>query len=118
MCITTGPDGNIWFAENDGNKIGQLSEIANLLPVRRVREGSTVGTYSTFHDAYAAAVDGDSIELQAVDLSEDLAFTNDTDVSIKGGYDAAFIMSTMMTRIKGSLTIQGGTVTISNLILN
>jgi streptogramin lyase len=117
--ITAGPDGNIWFAEYGVNKIGELSGIDGpLFTLRLMHGGNPVNTYSTFHDAYAAAVDGDIIQTQALDLTGPLTFT-DTDVTLSGGYNAAFVLNLFMTIITDNITIGGsGTVTVENLIIN
>ena len=31
MCITAGPDGNLWFTESDGGKIGKISTATDII---------------------------------------------------------------------------------------
>lgn len=114
--ITTGPDGNLWFADYAGNKIGRVSGIS-IITVRLMHEGVLVNPYSVFHDAYTAAADGDDILAQVVDLTEILTLSRNIDVSFKGGYDSAFVLNTLMTTVKGGITVSGGKVPIDKIII-
>ena len=84
--------------------------------VRLMHGGSPVNTYSTFHDVYAAAVDGDTIQAQAVVSTENVTFASSIAIFHTGGYDSGFTSITGLTTI-GSLTISSGMVTIGNLII-
>jgi hypothetical protein len=84
--------------------------------VKLVRVGSTVGTYSTFHDAYAAALDGDTIQSQAYGVGEDLTFATPISVFLKGGFDSGFTSNSGFTTIE-SLTIKSGKVTADKLTI-
>ncbi len=98
---------------------GQTGLSSNFL---RLMRGSTpVNTYATFHDAYAAAADGDVIQAQAVVLPVEqvtLSSASSEAVAVDGGYDGVFGSVTGMTTLSGSLTIGGGTtLSIENLII-
>jgi hypothetical protein len=84
--------------------------------VRLVHGGGPVGTYPTFHGAYAAALDTDVIQARAVVSTENLSFASalNIHVSLKGGYDSGFTSNTGFTTV-GSLTISHGSVMIENL---
>jgi sugar lactone lactonase YvrE len=117
--ITAGSDGNLWFTEYNGNKIGKVSVSetgGSSLTIRRIHAGSPPHTYSTVHDAYTAAATGDIIQLQAVDLTEPLTFADSIDVTLRGGYDSAFVLNPGMTTVK-SMTISGGKVTVEKLVI-
>jgi streptogramin lyase len=106
--ITAGPDGNLWFTEYYGNNIGKVSGIDGpSLTIRLMRGTTIVNTYTTFSDAYNAAADGDIIKAQAVDIPVPLTLAADVDITLKGGYDSAFVLNPLMTAVKGSVTIKG-----------
>jgi hypothetical protein len=95
-----------------------VSGIGGLLTIKLMRGGNPVNTYLTFYNAYAAAANGDIIQLQAVEITGYLRFTDTINVSLKGGYDSAFVLNPRMTTIKGSMTILGeGAVTVENVII-
>ncbi|HTZ18225.1 MAG TPA: DUF1566 domain-containing protein [Dissulfurispiraceae bacterium] len=89
----------------------------NLL-VRLMNAGTPVNTYSTLLAAYNdAASDGYIIQAQATDLTEALALVDNKTVTLRGGYDSDFLLNLSMTTLYGSLTIQGGTLTVENLMI-
>ena len=79
--------------------------------------GNPVNTYSTLHDAYAAAYEGYMIQAQATDLTEALTLADNKAVTLRGGYDSDFLLDLSMTTLNGSLTITGGTLTVENLMI-
>jgi hypothetical protein len=123
-----------WYAAFGGGSIvnaGNKDPLSNL-NVRCVRGGQNgspntlvrlmhnsipVNTYSTLHDAYAAAQDTDIIEAQATDLTETLMLADTKAVTLRGGYDSDFLLNLSMTTLNGSLTIKGGKVTIEKIII-
>ena len=85
--------------------------------VRLMDPGIPVNTYSTLHDAYAAAYEGYMIQAQATDLTETLTLADNKAVTLRGGYDSDFLLHLSMTTLNGSLTISGGSVTVENLMI-
>ena len=85
--------------------------------VRLMDPGNPVNTYSTLHDAYAAAYEGYMIQAEATDLTETLTLADNKAVTLRGGYDSDFLLDLSMTTLNGSLTITGGTLTVENLII-
>jgi hypothetical protein len=85
--------------------------------VRLMDPGNPVNTYSTLHDAYAAAYEGYMIQAQATDLTETLTLADNKAVTLRGGYDSDFLLHLSMTTLNGSLTITGGTLTVENLMI-
>lgn len=79
--------------------------------------GATPVYYSTLQSAYDAAVNGDTIQSQAVAFSEDLFIDLNKSVTLKGGYDCDYIFNTGKTTLNGNMTISNGMVTIENFIL-
>jgi len=87
-----------------------------------VRIGVT--TYPTVSAAVTAAVNGDTIEVKALDFNEDLLFQGAGTVTLKGGFDCAFFSNSGYTTVSGpggaggSVTIAGtGTVVIGNVVV-
>jgi len=74
--------------------------------------------YSTIHDACVAALDGQSIQAQALVSDENAACasTSGIHVWLRGGYDNGFVSNAGFTTV-GSLTISGGSITVENLIM-
>ena len=95
-------------------RTGPLGPLDNL--VRLMRNLSEVDTYPTIKEAYAAAMDGDVVEAQALDSAEVLTLARDIMVEIKGGYDSGFATNPDATTVV-NLTISSGTVTVENMIL-
>lgn len=74
-------------------------------------------SFDTLQEAYNAAAEGDTIQIQSLILSENPELTINKTVTLEGGYDCDYISSTGNTTIYGTMTISGGTVTIGNFIL-
>ncbi|HTZ16968.1 MAG TPA: DUF1566 domain-containing protein [Dissulfurispiraceae bacterium] len=119
--------GYAWGLDFNYGSVNNLSEVNGSFYVRCVRglgyfvrllHGTGVNPYTTFLDAYSAALDGDTIEAQTVVSTENVTCdsTSGIHVWLKGGYDSGFTSNTGFTTI-GSLTISGGSVTIENLII-
>ncbi len=79
--------------------------------------GATPVYYSALQAAYDAAVDGDTIQSQAVIFTEDLNINSSISVTFEGGYDCDYTAVTGETTINGTMTISDGTVTIWDFIL-
>jgi hypothetical protein len=75
------------------------------------------GSYNALQDAYNGAVDGDTIQSQAVFFSENLDFSRNIAVTIMGGYDCSFSTNVQKSVVNGTVTIRNGTVTIENIII-
>jgi hypothetical protein len=52
------------------------------------------------------------------EFPENLIFNTGASVLLDGGYDCSFLDNSMITRISGSLTVTGGTVIASNIVLS
>jgi hypothetical protein len=73
--------------------------------------------YSSVQEACNAAVAGYVIEVRDQTFNEDLIFSNPANVTFEGGNDASWNVVGGYTTIIGSVTLNGGTVTISNMII-
>lgn len=76
--------------------------------------------YATLQEAYNAAASGSTIKVKAKSLTESLSINRDINVSIEGGYDAAFSGIIGTTSLKGAIQTYagGGTINIKNFALN
>jgi len=89
------------------------AQVCPNLPVRIVAGGSYYG----LRDAYNAAVNGDTIQSQAMVFNENLDFNRDISVTITGGYDCYYSTNVQKSVVNGTITIRNGTVTIENIII-
>jgi hypothetical protein len=85
------------------------------MPVRL--SGAVITYYPTLLAAYNAAATGNTIQIQALVLSENLNLNRAVSVTLRGGYDSGFASITGYTTISGSLTITSGTVTVENVVI-
>jgi len=92
--------------------ISVVNESCSNLPVR-----GTGGSYSTLQYAYDVALDGDTIQSQAVVVGSDLNFNQNISVTIKGGYDCDYSTNDQQSIVNGPITVRNGTVTIENVII-
>ncbi|MFZ4438287.1 MAG: BACON domain-containing protein [Syntrophales bacterium] len=90
---------------------GNVGGCINLL----VRRAS--GSHNTLQDSYNNAVNRDTIQSQAVIFSENLDFSQNISVALKGGYDCSFSTNDQKSTVDGTVTISNGTVTMDNIII-
>ncbi len=82
-------------------------------------DGTIPAYYDTVQGTFDAAVNGDSIQMRAVDFIETLLFDIPGAVTVSGGYNTDYSSNLLSyTTVTGSLTISAGTVTIENVILH
>jgi len=72
---------------------------------------------SLINDAYATAVDGNIINIRAVDLTESPVFNRPAKVILKGGFDGTFTSNSGYTTLHGILKISAGSVTIEKIVI-
>jgi subtilisin family serine protease len=84
------------------------------LPARILATGSE---YPTLQTAYNAAVEGDTIQSQAVFFNGDLYINQNKSVTLEGGYDCDYTTAPGDSTLIGTIFISDGTVTIQNFIL-
>jgi hypothetical protein len=88
----------------------------NYCPANPIKIAELTPYYSTIHDAYTAATDGKSIQMQALDFTEtDLNLNKGISVTLVGGYDCDFSPIMGFTTIHGTVTLSGGTVIVENV---
>jgi len=78
----------------------------------------TANYYSTRQAAYDAASNGDIIECQEFEFTDDLNANLNKSVTFDGGYDCGFIPTTNKSTISANTTISDGVLTLGNIIHN
>jgi hypothetical protein len=82
-----------------------------------VRNGTTMVHYPTIQAAYNAA-NGQTVQMESIEFTEDLTLNNVNSVNIQGGYNGcAFSSPTEFSTVHGTVTLSGGAVTIASLII-
>jgi hypothetical protein len=89
-------------------------KLGNPLPLVRIY-GTLPAYYSSLQSAYNAAANGNIIQAQGVELTEDLLLNHAIDFTFSGGYDSSFGSQAGATIMHGTLTIQYGSVIINSL---
>lgn len=88
----------------------------DLYPVARV--GTATTTYSLkIQDAFTAATSGDTIKTLAQGFTENLTFSNNATVSLKGGFAPGFASNAGYTTLNGTLIITKGKLTVEKIVL-
>jgi len=83
-----------------------------------VEVGGTGVGYGTIMEAYnVIPTSGETIKMKAAEITEDLIFDDPVTFELKGGYDDSFAFDDGYTKIKGSVKILHGTVTVSKVII-
>ena len=77
----------------------------------------TSSYYASIYEAYSAALDGQSIQMRAVDFTGNLDLSDYKSTKIQGGFDSTFASQTGFTTIHGKLTVSKGKVIIENVIV-
>ncbi len=88
---------------------------AGALPARVL--GVTTDYYATLLDAYSAAADGETIQCREITYSGGMDFNLAKDVTIQGGYNCGYTGIDGTTDIIGGVTINNGTVTMENIVI-
>jgi hypothetical protein len=71
--------------------------------------------YTSIQNAYDSMSTGATLLIHSLENTENLAFNINKTVTLKGGYGCGFSSNPGYTRVKGSLTISSGTVTVENI---
>ncbi len=73
--------------------------------------------YSTVQSAHNAAVEGEQIKLHYQNINTSLSVSRDVTVTIEGGYDCDYNVTTGMTTINGNISVTTGTLILGGIIL-
>ncbi len=79
--------------------------------------GATPQYFTTLQAAYNAAVDGDTIQALALNLTENVTADRNISVTLNGGYECGYSTHVGNTLLQGMLTTSAGTLTVGNLEL-
>lgn len=102
----------------DANGFAVSKSLAINVSFRPVKvSGAATAYYSSLQEAYNSASDGATIQIQAVNLTENLTFNQNKSISIIGGYDTQYIMVVEVTTITGVMNITAGAVSMINVNL-
>lgn len=88
---------------------------AEFTAVPPVMAGTTA--YQNLQDAFNETYSNATIKAFAAEFIEDLILNRDISISLDGGYDKNYNNNSGVTTIKGSLTIENGTIVINKVIL-
>lgn len=84
----------------------------------KVKIASATPTYyNSLQSAYKAAADGDTIQCQAVELTENLNFCVNKTVTLIGGYNPEFTATSGVTTVHGAMNTTAGAVSAKSFDL-
>lgn len=86
-----------------------------------VRNGATGITYATLQEAYNGALDGQTLQVQAISITGNLTVDRDISVTLEGGYVCDFSgLAGIMTNLRGRIktTSGGGRLILRNFELD
>ncbi len=109
----------IYFSKDTaGNTEPVQSKYYKFLPVE-IKNSRTSTVYPSLQAAYDSAISGDTIQVQAGKLSQNLTVNRDISITLSGGYDPDYSYYAGYTSIKGMIQTQpgGGSMTIKNFLL-
>lgn len=85
--------------------------------INKIKLSGTLALHASLQDAYTAANDGETFLLQVFSFTENLYFNFSKNIILRGGYDSNYNSSAGVTTIQGSLTIEQGSVDISDVVI-
>jgi hypothetical protein len=112
--LKTNTTGNVTSTEGGS---GNMANASLTVDPALVRIAETLTSYATIQDAYLAATDGQTIQVQSGVFTESLVFSSPIAVKLRGGYDATFTNVTGTTQIAGSIVISDGSVDIDGIVI-
>lgn len=80
--------------------------------------GNTTANFALLQNAFNVAQHGNTIQARGVEFSENLTLNRpNVTVTLEGGYDSSFTSNTGVTRLRGTLAINSGTLILENLVI-
>jgi len=112
-------DGFVNGANKISNNYAWPVRGGNVIPIYTVRIAGPPPIYFTsIQTAYNAAANGNDLQIQAMEFTEDLNLAGNVTLSLDGGYDSTYSAVSGMTIVKGTMTIGGsGSAAINNMII-
>jgi len=98
----------------------EVSKLADTYPCSNPPSyniGGVTISYPTIQQAYEAASSTGTIKIQALVFSEGLLLDQNKTITLQGGYGCDFISNPEYTIVSDKLTVQYGTVTMENIII-
>lgn len=105
----------LWSAAVNNSIVLETASPGVTYPIK-ITNGTT-NYFKSIQIAYNAALDGDTIQCQALELAENLSFDQDKTVNLVGGYNSDFAVSAGITRINGAMTLNAGKVAAESIFL-
>lgn len=93
------------------------SAIATFTRNTKVKLANSLATHASLQDAYSAANDNESFLMQVYAFQENLLFNRTINVKLNGGMDSSYSSTAGVSTIQGSLTIEQGSVEISDVVI-
>jgi len=114
------PDSTVYFQTtpttmSNGNYSADVPVTCVSLPARIA--GTTPAYYPLLQDAYGTASGGDTIQSRGEIITESLNFDRNVSVNLEGGFDCHYTLGNGVTRINGNMSVNDGTVTVGNIVL-
>jgi hypothetical protein len=112
-----------WSVSCSGNGACAVSLTDNLAVTalfasnKQVKLSNATTTHDSLQDAYVAANDGETFLMQVYSFLENLSFSLPKSVKLKGGQNSNYDGTVGMTTIQGSLTVEQGSVEISDVAI-
>lgn len=102
-------------ARNSAGSSAPSAPSASATPYLHISIGGT--GYPSIAAAYAASVNGSTLQLRDLTFNEALDCNRDLAIFLKGGYDSSFTTAGGFATLSGPLTITSGSVTLENIVV-
>ena len=79
--------------------------------------GASPTYFSLLQSAFTAVSGASTVQARIHEFNENLVLRNGDVITLNGGYDSVFSLSTGYTTLKGTLTLETGTLTVNKLII-
>ncbi len=79
--------------------------------------GTSPRYFSLLQSAFTAVTGASTVQARIHEFNENLVLRNGDVITLNGGYDSVFSLSTGYTTLKGTLTLETGTLTVNKLII-
>lgn len=76
-----------------------------------------LNSYTNVSNAYSGISTGEVLQVRGIEFKENLVFNRPIDITLKGGYDAAYLNANGTSIIHGSIAVRDGKVNLQNVRL-
>jgi len=84
---------------------------------QNVKNSANGSTHGLIGPVYNLLSGGETVMVRERDFSEDLSFNRSISFTLKGGYDASFLVASSYSTIHGSIAVVDGSVILENIVL-